>query len=198
MTARSTYPVDASIHAEAVEAAGPLARSQPLLAALSGAHTSPRVRYRMPTVSVEEVVDVGREALFAVLTDHESYGRFRGVQSCTLIRDGKPERNGLGAIRRVHLGGPAVLDEEIVVFEAPAVYEYRVIRARPFPVKHTLGRVELEALDAHRTKVVWTSTFEFPLPIFGRPIGKRVAAQMTRGFRATIRKAARLAVEQAA
>lgn len=77
----------------------------------------------MPTVRVEEVVDVARDALFAVLTDHESYDRFRGVRSCTLIRDGKPERNGLGAVRRVHLGGPAVLDEEIVVFDPPAVYE---------------------------------------------------------------------------
>ena len=42
-----------------------------------------------------------------------------------------------------------MLDEEIVVFERPAVYEYRVIRARPFPVEHTLGRVELQALDAN-------------------------------------------------
>jgi len=101
----------------------------------------------MPTIKVEETVDVSSGALFAVVTDHEGYGRFRGVQKCELIRT---------------------------------------------------GRVELEALHANRTNVVWTSTFEFPLPIIGRPIGKRVAAQVTRAFRAAIRKAAALALKQAA
>ena len=152
----------------------------------------------MPTIRVEETVDVARDALFAVLTDHEGYGRFRGVQKCELIQTGRPERNGLGAVRRVYLGGPTVLDEEIVAYDAPSHYEYLIRRARPLRIRHTLGRVELEALDANRTKVVWTSTFEFPLPILGRPIGKRVAAQMTRAFSATIHKAATLAVDQAA
>ena len=152
----------------------------------------------MPTVRVEEVVDVARDALFAVLTDHESYDRFRGVRSCTLIRDGKPERNGLGAVRRVHLGGPAVLDEEIVVFDPPAVYEYRVVRARPFPVKHTLGRVELEALDANRTKVTWTSTFDIAVPVIGKRIGNHAASQFARAFRSTIQTAATLALNAAA
>ena len=152
----------------------------------------------MPTVHVEEIVDVPRDALFAVLTDHEGADRFRGVQSCTLIRDGKPDRNGLGAIRRVHLGGPAVLDEEIVLFDPPAVYEYRVIRARPLPVNHTLGRVELEALDANRTKVTWVSTFEIPLPVIGKRIANHAAPRFDRAFRTTIRTAASLALEAAA
>ena len=152
----------------------------------------------MPTIRVEETVDVARDALFAVLTDHEGYGRFRGVRKCELIGIGRPERNGLGAVRRVHLGGPVVLDEEIVAYDAPNHYEYLIRRARPLPIRHTLGRVELEVLDANRTKVFWTSAFEFPIPIVGRPIGKRVAAQMTGAFRATIRKAASLAVEQTA
>ena len=152
----------------------------------------------MPTVNVEEVVSADRDALFSVLTDHARYDRFRGVQSCTLVREGKHERNGLGAVRRVHLGGPAVLDEEIVVFERPAVYEYRVIRARPFPVDHTLGRVKLEALDASRTRVIWTSTFEVAVPIVGKRIGSHAASQFARAFRATIREAAKLTLEDAA
>lgn len=150
----------------------------------------------MPTVRVEETVDAARDALFAVLTDHEGYGRFPGVKKCELLRVGRHERNGLGALRRVHLGGPTVLDEEIVAYDASNSYEYRIRRARPLPIRHTLGRVELEALDTNRTKVVWTSTFEFPLPIVGRAIGKRAAAPLARGFKTAIRKAAALAVEQ--
>ena len=152
----------------------------------------------MPTVHVEETVDAPIDALFTVLTDHESYDRFRGVKSCTLIRDGKPERNGLGAVRRVHFGGPAVLDEEIVVFDSPTVYEYRVIRARPFPVNHTLGRVELEALGPNRTKVTWTSTFDITVPVLGKRIGTHAASQFARAFRSTIRTAAMLALQAAA
>lgn len=152
----------------------------------------------MPTVRVEETVDVPRDDLFAVFTDHEGYGRFPGVKKCELIRPGHTERNGLGAVRRVHLGGPTVLEEEIVAFDAPNSYEYRITRARPLRVKHTLGRVELEALNANRTKVVWTSTFEIPLPIVGKLIGKRAAVQFTRAFRATIHTIAALATQQAA
>ena len=73
----------------------------------------------MPTIEVEETVDVARDALFAILTDHEGYGRFPGVAKSELLRAGEGERNGLGALRRVHLGGPIVLDEEIVAFDAP-------------------------------------------------------------------------------
>jgi carbon monoxide dehydrogenase subunit G len=152
----------------------------------------------MPTVRVEEIVDVAREAVFAVLTDHEGFGRFPGIKKCELIRAGDHERNGLGALRRVYLGGLVVLDEEIVAYDAPASYEYRIRQARPLRMLHELGRVELESLGAHRTKVVWTSTFRFPLPILGKTIGKRAAAQVTRGFSAAIRKSATLAVEQAA
>ena len=143
-------------------------------------------------------MDVARDALFTVFADHEGYGRFRGVKKCVLIRPGRDERNGLGALRRVHLGGPTVLDEEIVAYDPPHSYEYRIVRARPLPVKHTLGRVELEALDANRTKVVWTSTFEIPIPIIGKAISERAAVQFTRAFEATILAAAALATEQAA
>jgi hypothetical protein len=152
----------------------------------------------MPTIRVEQVVDASRDALFAVLTDHEGYGRFSGVKKCELIRTGRTERNGLGALRRVHLGGPTVLDEEIVAYDAPHSFEYRIVRARPVPVNHTLGRVEFEALGANRTRVAWTSTFEIQLPVVGKWVSKRAAVQFTRGFEATIQMAGTLAAGHAA
>ena len=155
-------------------------------------------RVAMPTVRVEQVVDASRDALFAVLTDHEGYGRFPGVKKCELIQTGHTDRNGLGALRRVYLGGPAVLDEEIVAYDAPHHFEYRIVRARPVPVKHTLGRVEFEAIGPSRTKVVWVSTFEIRLPVIGKSISKRAAVQFTRAFETTIRVAAGIAARQAA
>ena len=88
----------------------------------------------------------------------------------------------------------ALLDEEIVVFERPSVFEYRIVRARPFPVNHTLGRVELEALEPNRTKVTWTSTFEVAVPIVGKRIGNHAASQFAKAFRSTIQAAEKLAL----
>ena len=150
----------------------------------------------MPTVRVEETLGVAREALFAVLTDHEGYSRFSGVSRCELLRAGHPERNGIGALRRVHIKGGIVLDEEIVEYDAPKSYEYRIRRARPLPMRHTLGRVELEAIEGSRTKVVWTSKFDLPVPLFGSAIGSGAAAQAARGFRAAVRKAGALASDR--
>lgn len=152
----------------------------------------------MPTIRIEETVDAAQEELFAVLSDHEGASRFPGVRKCELVRPGREERNGLGALRRVYLRGATVLDEEIVAYDPPNSYEYRVRRARPLPVRHTLGRIELEALGPSRTNVIWVSTFEVPLPIVGKAIAKRAVAQFSRAFRATIRTAASLAVKQAA
>lgn len=155
-------------------------------------------RVPMPTVRVEQVVDASRDALFAVLTDHEGYGRFPGVKKCELIQTGHTDRNGLGALRRVYLGGPTVLDEEIVAYDAPHHFEYRIVRARPVPVKHILGRVEFEAIGPSRTRVVWVSTFEIPLPLIGKSVSKRIAVQFTRAFETTIHVAAGIAARQAA
>ena len=155
-------------------------------------------RVAMPTVRVEQAVDAPRDALFAVLSDHEGYGRFPGVRKCELIETGSTERNGLGALRRVYLGGPTVLDEEIVAYDAPHHFEYRIVRARPVPVKHTLGRLEFEAIGPNRTRVVWTTTFDIRLPIIGRSISNRAAVQFTRAFKKIIRVAAGIAARQAA
>ena len=147
----------------------------------------------VPRVRVENTVDVPREALFAVLSDHAGYDRFPGITGSELIQPGTQERNGLGAVRRIRLGGPTVLDEEIVAYDAPNSFEYRITRARPLPLHHTLGRVEFIAIDPNHTKVVWTSEFDIPVPIVGRSIGKYLEGRLSRGFKAAIRAAAALA-----
>ena len=147
----------------------------------------------MPVVKVEEIIDVPRSAFFDVISDHARYDRFPGIRGAELLQPGHEEKNGVGAVRRIRLSGPMVLDEEIVAYEAPTGFSYRIIRVRPLPVRHEIGIIELTELSPERTKVLWTSTFEVPLPIVGGLIGKQVVRQFTQGFRAIIFTAAKLA-----
>lgn len=149
----------------------------------------------MPIVNVQEVVDVPRSAFFSVISDHARYDRFPGIKGSELIQVGHQEKNGVGAIRRIHLGRLIVLDEEIIAYEAPTRFSYRIIRIRPMliPVHHRTGTVELTEMGPDRTEVLWTSTFDSPTPVIGGLIGQQLVQQFTQGFRAAILTAAKLA-----
>lgn len=82
--------------------------------------------------------DAPIEAVFAALTDHEGMSDWPGLKRVRLIREGQP-RNGLGAIRQVEVMGLR-LDEEVVRWEPPRAFDYRIIKG--LPVEH-LGTVEL-------------------------------------------------------
>lgn len=146
----------------------------------------------MPLVRVEETMDVPIQALFDVLSDHARYDRFPGVKSSELIQQGTDHKNGVGAVRRIGLGA-AVLEEEILEYDPPNAFSYRITRVKPLPVRHRMGRVELESLGPNQTKIVWWSDFEVALPIVGGFLSKQLAGQFTRGFKGTIRAAAKLA-----
>lgn len=149
----------------------------------------------MSIVEVKETVDVPRSALFEVLTDHAHYDRFPGISGSELIQTGRDDKNGTGAVRRIRLG-PTVLDEEIIAFEAPHTFSYRIVRIRPVPVvNHKIGSLTFTEVTPERTEVLWTSEFEVGVPVLGKVIGKQLVQKFTRGFRAAILAAAKLAAK---
>ena len=113
----------------------------------------------MRTVRVERRIAAPADRVFELLTDHAGYASFRGVRSAELVREGEPDPNGVGAMRRVAVG-PVRFDEEITAFEWPRRMEY-VIREMNVPFEHEGGTIALEE-DAGGTRVVWTSTFRVP------------------------------------
>jgi len=78
------------------------------------------------------------ELVFERLLDHEAMGDWPGIGSCRLVREGTP-RNGLGAVRQVKVRGLTLL-EEVVHYEPPLRYDYRITKG--LPVDH-LGSVRL-------------------------------------------------------
>ena len=56
------------------------------------------------TINLEQTADVPKKVLFKLLSDHENLGRFFNAEF-SLIKHGKPDINGIGAVRKV-IAGP--------------------------------------------------------------------------------------------
>lgn len=105
------------------------------------------------------------EYVFERLTDHEAMGLWPGVSSCELIKQGSPP-NGLGAVRAVKTNG-LTLHEEIVRFEPPRRYDYRIVKG--LPLGHH-GTVMLEQ-QGDLVRLQWVVELWSHLPLAARGVG---------------------------
>lgn len=103
--------------------------------------------------------------VFAALSDHANYSRFKGVDESRLIKLGELEPNGLGAVREIVAGG-STLHEEIVKFDPPNTLGYRIIYSKPLPYAHEFGEITLQEVDG-KTHVTWLSRGSIKIPLFG-------------------------------
>jgi hypothetical protein len=133
--------------------------------------------------------------VFEVLADHARYDRFDGVRRAELVRPGERDRNGLGAVRWVWLG-PLRFEEEIIAFEPPTQLDYRIRGVRGLPFRHQGGSIRLAPADGG-TDVVWTSSFEIPIPVVGGLLDRIFALQLARGFGGVLERSGDLAAATA-
>lgn len=119
----------------------------------------------MATLDFSRTVNAPVETVWEVVADLRGmtdYTRFRKIE---LEREGDPPPNGVGAIRVLHLVGPPVR-EEIIAFEPPRRFAYRLLSGAP--VKDHVGTVELEpAGKGTRMSYVLQTTPKVPLVGFG-------------------------------
>ena len=134
----------------------------------------------MAIVDVRKTLNAPIDAVFELLTDHANYDKFPGVQTSRLTREGTTERNGLGAQREIGIQG-AMLWEDVVGFDRPNLFEYRIVKARPPAIKHIMGRVRLEA-QGDQTAVQWTSEFQVRIPILSYFLEPKLQANFTHAF----------------
>jgi uncharacterized protein YndB with AHSA1/START domain len=87
----------------------------------------------MFNIYVERVIEKDIEEVFNLLADHEGYSRFK--VDFKLLETGVAERNGLGALRYVDLGG-VKFEERITCFERPYRLDYKIEKSSPLPFKH--------------------------------------------------------------
>jgi uncharacterized protein YndB with AHSA1/START domain len=92
--------------------------------------------------TLERTIQADPDTVFSVLTDHRGLQRITPLRKATLDREGSPEPDGVGAVRRLVAVGPALV-EEVTVFERPSRFAYRMLSG--LPVRDHTGDVALAA-----------------------------------------------------
>jgi uncharacterized protein YndB with AHSA1/START domain len=133
----------------------------------------------MQTITVKRTIKAPIEKVFDLLSDHANYKQFPGVKESKLLREGKPHRNGVGALRRIET--PTIwFEEEITAYERPRHFAYKIVKCS-LPVEHEGGRIELQS-TAEGTAVTWTSTAGLKVPVIGGLLSRFLAPQLGKAF----------------
>ena len=137
----------------------------------------------MFSINVQYTLNTPIAPVFAAISDHAHYGRFKAVRFAQLVEtsSSESEPNGLGALREVHVG-PLQLMERITVFERPTRMDYHIESSKPVDIRHTLGSIKLTAVDAEHTHVSWESQGFIQMPLIGWLIAKRFSQLGAKGF----------------
>lgn len=116
-------------------------------------------------IQISRLIHKPIEDVFAILSDHANYQRFKGVDSSRLLEQGTAQPNGLGALREI-VAGKSVLHERIVDFESPHRIGYLIEYSHPLPYRHQLGIITLVEKDGG-TEVSWESKGHIAIPLLG-------------------------------
>ncbi|HEX6493014.1 MAG TPA: SRPBCC family protein [Candidatus Dormibacteraeota bacterium] len=100
------------------------------------------------------------ERVWAVLADARRWKEWTALRTSELEREGSPDPDGVGALRRFG-AGPVATREEVVGFEPPhrLVYEMR----SGMPIRGYRSEVTLSPWG-EGTEIVWRSRFEPRIP----------------------------------
>jgi uncharacterized protein YndB with AHSA1/START domain len=145
-------------------------------------------------IHVEKRLDAPPEAVFEILADHGRYDRFDGIRRAEVVKPGDPAPNGLGAVRRIWIG-PLRFQEEITAYEPPARLDYLIVDLRGVPFRHEGGSIRLSP-SGGGTDVLWTSSFEIPIPLVGSALDWAFKQRLERGFRQVLERSVELATQQ--
>jgi Polyketide cyclase / dehydrase and lipid transport len=74
-------------------------------------------------------VDPG--AAWSIVSDHEYMSEWTPARAVVLENLGRPDPNGVGAVRALHMWGPTIR-ERITAFEPPTRLEYELVSGLPF------------------------------------------------------------------
>lgn len=118
----------------------------------------------MKTVTVRRTIKAPIEQVFDLISDNTRLNEFPGVTGGKRTREGSPEKNGVGAMRELRLGG-AWFQEEITAYERPSRVDYIIRKSKP-ALHHRGGSIRLKPVEGG-TSVVWTSTFRLAIPLIG-------------------------------
>jgi hypothetical protein len=142
----------------------------------------------MKTITVTRTIPAPIEKVFDLLADHANYKANFGVKESKLIREGKPDRNGLGAVRYID-AGPIKFEEEVTFYDRPRGYDYLITKCSA-PLEHQGGQIRFESVGG-ATKVTWTSVMRVKVPLLGGLLTKVLAAKIGQAFGSMLKQTER-------
>ena len=110
--------------------------------------------------TIHRTINAPADRVFEALTDHRNYSKITPMRISELEKEGQPDPNGVGAVRKLGLAGPPIV-EEVVGYEKPSFFSYKVLSG--LPVKEQLGEVRLRDVGG-RTELSYTVSFTAKVP----------------------------------
>ncbi len=147
----------------------------------------------MASFTLFREVNAPPEVVFDVLTDHRRYAEITRLRKSTLEREGDPAPDGVGAIRVLAAVGPPIR-EEVVVYERPSRFSYKVLSG--LPLRDHLGTVSLEPSDGG-TKVTYALKAIPTVPIAGKAVMFGLKRAVTELLNGVVSESERRAVAEA-
>lgn len=109
----------------------------------------------MHSVTIEVIANAPRKILFDLLSNHAQLGRFFNAEYC-LLRQGKPDTNGIGAIREVK-SRFFVYQEQIIDYKQNEHLHYKIITGAPI-IEHG-SWIKFISINATQSKIFYHITF---------------------------------------
>lgn len=107
------------------------------------------------TITLEQTAKAPKKLLFQLLSDHQNLGRFFDGKY-RLIKAGKPEQNGIGAVREVD-SGPFTIQEQIIDYKENEHLHYKIIQG--VPVNEHGGWIKFTSLNADQSLIHYRIKF---------------------------------------
>ena len=114
-------------------------------------------------VEAKVLIEAPLDTVWNVLTDQDRMSGWIGFDPVTRVRDGWPDRDGVGSERRMKGPGGTIV-EQVIGVEPKRRIRYRVIEGSPF-IFHN-GEITVEP-RGNATEVSWSIRFRSRIPLLG-------------------------------
>nr|WP_042193087.1 SRPBCC family protein [Kibdelosporangium sp. MJ126-NF4]CEL20551.1 hypothetical protein [Kibdelosporangium sp. MJ126-NF4]CTQ89462.1 hypothetical protein [Kibdelosporangium sp. MJ126-NF4] len=135
----------------------------------------------MHTLTIRRRLKAPADYLFDSFADATRLARLKGVQRVDELTLGHHERYGVGMQRRVQFARGLWMQEEVLEYDRPDSWTYRIMAARVGGFHHESGRLLFDPLPSG-TQVTWTTTFTVPIPLVGTVVERLAGAGLNRWF----------------
>ena len=103
------------------------------------------------------------EAIWSLVADLSTWTTWAPFETATLEREGHPDPNGVGAIRRFHRGR-FTTREEVIEYVDNRRLTYRLLSG--LPLRDYEATIDIRPRD-RQTQITWSSTFSSRIPGMG-------------------------------